>query len=445
VSDPDGSRRMDAGQAQPAETPGDEFPALWLPAQAWMTAAATRRVLAALTSSGREARFVGGCVRDSLLGQPVRDIDIATPLAPEAVIAHLEAAGIRAVPTGLSHGTITAVADAQPFEVTTLRRDVETDGRHARVDFTDSWTEDAARRDFTFNALSCRPDGAVFDPFGGISDLRAGIVRFVGAARDRIREDVLRILRYFRFHTRFGIGGFDPDALAACRELAPLLPTLSAERVRTELLRLLESDRSAATWRVMVEIGVIRQLVPEATAVSRLATLIVCEHRVGLSGAGRALVRLAALLTKAGRTPRAIADSLRLSRQERARLEALMAPPASVRIDQTPAAWRQALVAARDADLFVDLALLDAADRGEACDTASLGAALETILETAQLWRHSRFPLAGGDVAAAGVPPGPRIRAILSELESWWASESCRPDREACLAALQRRLAADRF
>lgn len=432
----------DRGPSARSGTPDEpaaaaDQPALWLPVQAWMTAQPTRRVVAALTATGREARFVGGCVRDSLLGQAVHDIDIATPLRPDAVTAALAAAGIKAVPTGMSHGTVTAVADGQPFEVTTLRRDVETDGRHARVHFTDSWTEDAARRDFTFNALSCRPDGAVFDPFGGIADLKAGVVRFVGNAHDRIREDVLRILRYFRFHARFGVGGCDPEALGACRALAPLLPSLSAERVRSELLRLLQSDRSPQTWATMIDLGVVAALLPEAACVGRLQALVACERALGLRGADRALARLAALLETNGPGARAIADRLRLSKQERTRLEHLKAPPVAVQADAGPSAWREALVTLRDASLLVDLVLLDLADRGRPCSAA----ALTSLFETTALWQRASFPVSGGDVVSAGVAPGPRVRTLLADLERWWAREGFAPDRAACLSRLRHALA----
>lgn len=415
-------------------------PALWLPPQPWMSAAPTRRVLAALTQSGREARFVGGCVRDSVLGVPVSDIDIATPLTPDQVTAHLERAGLKAVPTGAAHGTITAVAAGQAFEVTTLRRDVETFGRHARVAYTDSWTEDAARRDFTFNALSCRPDGAVFDPFGGLADLQAGVVRFVGSAQARIREDVLRILRYFRFQARFGTGGCDAEALAACRELAPLLPTLSAERVRVELLRLLTAARCAPTWQLMIDTGVIGFLLPEAQRVEHLAALVACEQRLGLAGAARALVRLAAVLATDGAGARRIAERLRLSKQERLRLERLVAPGLAVRLDQPPAAWREALVTLRSEAVLLDLALLDAADRALPCDRDALGA----LIDTGKAWQAASFPLTGDDVLAAGVAPGPQVRILLAKLERWWARAGFTPDRGACLQALQHRLAAER-
>ena len=203
-----------------------------LPPQPWLDTVDTRAVIDALEKDGTRVRFIGGCVRDAIAHRPVQDIDIATPDPPETVIALLEGAGIRAIPTGLDHGTVTAVSGGASFEVTTLRKDVATDGRHATVEFTDDWLEDAKRRDFTINAMSATPDGDVFDPFDGISDLAHGRVRFIGLARDRIAEDYLRILRFFRFHGSYGRPPVDKDALAACRAHADGLSELSGERIR---------------------------------------------------------------------------------------------------------------------------------------------------------------------------------------------------------------------
>ena len=209
--------------------------------QAWMTAPETRAVVAALSAAGAEVRFVGGCVRDALAGRRVKDVDLATTDRPERVIELLQAAGLKAVPTGLDHGTVTAIAGHRPFEITTLREDVETDGRRARVAFTDDWQADAARRDLTFNAMSCSPEGDLFDPFGGRADLAAGRGRFVGDPRARIQEDYLRLLRFFRFQAHYGRVPPEPATLAVLRDLAPQLASLSGERLRSELLRLLEA------------------------------------------------------------------------------------------------------------------------------------------------------------------------------------------------------------
>ncbi|MEM9682546.1 MAG: CCA tRNA nucleotidyltransferase, partial [Pseudomonadota bacterium] len=248
-----------------------------LRSQPWMVAPETVAVLDALEHAGAEARFVGGCVRDSLIGRQVGDIDIATDAVPERVTEALQAADIRAIPTGIDHGTITAVANGVPFEITTLRRDVETFGRHATVAYTDDWIEDAARRDFTINALSLGRDGTLFDPFGGEADLRAGRIRFVGDARARIQEDVLRLLRFFRFHAYYGRNGLDADGLAACREFATRLSGLSAERIWTELRRLLLAPEPTFVLREMGASDILAEILPEARLFDGLERLIVLE------------------------------------------------------------------------------------------------------------------------------------------------------------------------
>src|SRR5215468_4177027 len=245
--------------------------------QPWMIAAETVAVMAALAAAGGEARFVGGCVRDALLGRKVSDIDIATHEPPERVMNLLSRAGIKAIPTGIKHGTVTAVVGVRHFEITTLRRDVETYGRHARVEYTDDWAADAARRDFTMNALFCSADGTIYDPFGGLADLRAQRVRFVGDPAERIREDVLRLLRFFRFHAHYGKPPPDPPALAACRDLAHLLPTLSGERVCAETLKLLSAPQPADVVDLMRESGVLAHFLPEATGIDRMRALVAAE------------------------------------------------------------------------------------------------------------------------------------------------------------------------
>ena len=240
----------------------------------WMIADATRAVMKALAADGGEARFVGGCVRDSILDRPVGDIDIATHEPPQRVIELLTAAGIKALPTGIAHGTVTAVVDTEHFEITTLRLDLKTDGRRAEVAFTSDWSEDAARRDLTINALSMTEDGDIHDPFGGLDDLAARRVRFVGDAETRITEDVLRLLRFFRFFGSYGRPPADADALAAAAKLAHLLPTLSGERVWSELRRLLCGPDPAALFQLMADHGVLDPLLPGTPWIARLAALI---------------------------------------------------------------------------------------------------------------------------------------------------------------------------
>ena len=403
-----------------------------LPLQPWMTAPESRRVMAALG----EARFIGGCVRDALLGLPVSDIDIATPLPPEETTRRLEAAGIRVVPTGIRHGTVTAVTGGRHFEITTLRRDLVCDGRHAEVAFTDDWRTDAARRDFTVNALSCTVTGELFDPFGGVEDLASRTIRFIGSPEDRIREDVLRLLRYFRFYARYGGDAPDPAALAACGALAPLLPGLSGERVRAELFRLLGGPRPAAVWALMAAAGVSRHLLPEATRGERLAALTALEAALGLDGPDRAVPRLAALLEVGRAGALSVAGRLRLSVAERERLLALALPACAVDAGAEPAALRRTLAALGCGELFRDLALLStAAGAGEGA------AALTPVLAALQQWRGARFPLTGRDVLARGVAPGPDVGRLLAAVRDWWAERGFAPDREMCVAELTYRIA----
>ncbi len=239
-----------------------------------MKARATRAVLRALKG---EARFVGGCVRDTLLKRPIGDIDIATPLPPEEVMRRLAAARIKAVPTGLAHGTVTAVVEGRAFEITTLRRDVETFGHRARVAFTADWEADSRRRDFTMNALFLAADGEVLDYHDGLGDLRRGKVRFVGDPETRIREDVLRLLRFYRFHAWYGRGAADRAARAACRALAPLVPTLSGERVQAETMKLLRAPDPLPSLALMAKDGVLAQIVPVARPLRALRRLVRIE------------------------------------------------------------------------------------------------------------------------------------------------------------------------
>ena len=292
-----------------------------------MTAPETKAVIAALTAGGAEVRFVGGCVRDAAIGRAVTDVDIATHDLPETVIELLQAARLKVVPTGLKHGTVTAVVKGQHFEITTLRRDVETFGRHARVEFTDDWAADAARRDFTMNAMFLGIDGTLYDPFGGLADLRAGRVRFVGDARQRIKEDVLRLLRFFRFHARYGRGAPDAEGLAACRALAPLLPTLSAERVRDETLKLLRAPAPADVLRLMAREDILARYLPEAHKFERLAALTALPTE---RDAPDGLRRLAAVLDVDGAGAREVATRLRFSNAEIKRLGAALGASAGL-------------------------------------------------------------------------------------------------------------------
>ena len=401
-----------------------------------MTAPATRRVVAALGAAGTEVRFVGGCVRDAVLARPVQDIDIATPDPPDRVMELLAQAGIRAIPTGIAHGTVTALADGMAFEITTLRHDVETFGRHARVAFTDDWVADAARRDFTVNALSCTPDGSLYDPFGGLADLKAGRIRFVGDPEARIREDVLRLLRFFRFYAHYGVPPPDAAALAAARALAPLLPALSGERVRDEILKLLGAPDPASVIALMRDQEVLRHILPEAVNPERLRALVTIEGiaPARLVAGADPLRRLAALLEASTTAAVAVAARLRLSNAERERLAGLAEPP-PVSPDLDPQARRR-LLYALGAERFRDSALLAwAADiAGRPMTVRQEVEAWTDLLDTAVDRMPPVFPLKGRDLLDLGMPPGPAVGRVLAEIERWWIEKDFAPDRAACLA-----------
>jgi len=363
-----------------------------LPAADWTRREDLARLVAVLGPGN--ARYVGGAVRDTLLGIPVKDVDIATPLLPLKVIGKLKDAGIQAVPTGIEHGTVTAVLPEGPVEITTLRHDVSTDGRRATVAFANDWQDDAARRDFTINALYADPaTGEVFDWFGGLADLAARRVRFIGDPHQRIREDHLRILRYFRFQARFGSQPADVQSESACTELAATLKGLSRERVGMEMMNLLGLVDPAPTVARMAELGVLPVVLPEAD-VAALVALVVAETRQQV--APDALRRLAALLPADVALAEAVASRFRLSGVQKKRL-ALAAGRDGVPGDPRALAYRLGNAAALDRLLL---------GGGE---VASLNG-----------WAIPVFPLKGGDIVARGVKAGPDVARTLRAVESAW-------------------------
>ena len=370
-----------------------------LPAQAWVDGPEAARLLAALEASSGETRMVGGAVRDALLGQRTGDIDLATRFVPADIMERTKAAGLRAIPTGIAHGTITVLADGHPFEVTTLRRDVSTDGRRATVAFTRDWQEDAARRDFTMNALYADPlTGAVFDPVGGLPDLAAGSVRFIGDPLQRIAEDHLRILRFFRFHARFGRDTPDPAAIAACAARANDLMALSRERVRDELLKLLAAPDPVPTVRLMRAHGIFAPILPEAADVDALERLVAHEAEAAVPACG--LRRLAALLPPDAALLDSVGHRLRLSTAERKRLAATASRASALPTDiRQLAYWEGAETAA-------DLWLLAGHDP----------VALQALIG----WTRPKPPLSGGDLIAAGMTPGPAVATRLRAIERHW-------------------------
>ena len=416
-----------------------------------MTGQAAGEVLAAISNGDTLARFVGGCVRDAVLGRCASDIDIATPLAPDEVMKRLRAAGLKAVPTGIAHGTVTAVAQGQPFEITTLRVDVETDGRHAVVAFTDDWRADALRRDFTMNALSADPDGTVHDYVGGIDDALAGRVRFVGDPEQRIAEDVLRLLRFFRFLAHYGRFPAEEAALAACVAFAPQISALSGERIRVELFKLLSAPDPCPVWQLMADKGIAARIIGVA------GNLRVLQGLVPLEDPADPVRRLAALLVAPGAEPNrarydaheetqadgdsavgrsdALAGRLRLSNAERERLLAMMANRAAVGPDVDCAGMR-ALVYRCGQIQAEDVLMVTQAARPWP------GARFQELLAVARGWQPPTLPIGGEDLLDLGLSPGPEVGEVLRAVEAWWVAGDFRADREACLADARARATA---
>jgi poly(A) polymerase len=368
--------------------------------EAWRHQRGMARMLDALGAADGLTRYVGGAIRDDLLGLEVNDIDLATRIPPDEVMRRLRIARIKAVPTGIDHGTITAVSGGHPYEVTTLRRDVSTDGRRAEVVFTDDWVEDAARRDFTINALSADPvTGEIFDYFGGLDDIARRRVRFIGDPLLRIAEDHLRILRFFRFHARFGAGEPDPEALDACAARANDLMALSRERIADELLKLLGLPDPAPTVKVMLDRGILKPVIPEivANAVDRLEALIRDERSAGI--APDPVRRLAALLPHEPDLAAEIAARLRFSNKARNRLKSAVV----AEIDLPP----RALAYRLGVDRAIDRLLL----AGEVDRAGQIAG-----------WTPPRLPIGGGALIARGLAQGPGVARMLRRIEDRWVA-----------------------
>ena len=369
-----------------------------LDAEKWRKKRGVARILKALGAPDGLIRYVGGAVRDELLGLPVSDVDFATRLRPEDVIERLEKAHIKAVPTGIDHGTITAVADGHPAEITTLRADVSTDGRRATVAFTDDWMADASRRDFTINALYADPEtGEVHDYFGGLEDLEARSVRFIGDPLVRIAEDHLRILRFFRFHARFGTGEPDEAALDACTARANDLMALSRERIADELLKLLALADPSATVSLMIDRGILRPVVPEIETAERLQRLISAEEKAGFEP--DAIRRLAALLPRDPESAESIAARLKLSNRARKRIG--LAAEAELGANPRALAYWLGTEGAQDRLLLA----------GKHADAAALAD-----------WPVPRLPVSGGQLIKRGVPQGPLVAKTLQAIERRWVA-----------------------
>jgi poly(A) polymerase len=375
--------------------------ALSLDAAKWRKKRGMRRLLGALGADEGLTRYVGGAIRDDLLGLPLSDIDLATQIRPDEVTRRLEKARIKAVPTGIDHGTITAVSDGQPFEITTLRRDVSTDGRRATVAFTNDWKEDAARRDFTINALFADPvTGELFDYFGGLADLKQRHIRFIGDPLQRIAEDHLRILRFFRFHARFDAGEPDEAALDACTARANDLMALSRERIADELLKLLDMPDPTRTLRIMLERAILKPILPEIELerLSVLGALISAERDAAVEP--NALRHLAALLPREAAIADDIGVRLRLSNKARKRL----ACAAEQQLGSSP----QALAYRSGAECAVDRLLL----AGRADEARQLAS-----------WHRPRLPISGGQLIKRGLAEGPVVARTLRTIDDRWVED----------------------
>ena len=399
----------------------------------WMTAPETAAVMDALEAAGGPdcARFVGGCVRNAVLGKPIADIDIATTLTPDAVTQALEAAGLRAVPTGVEHGTVTAVANHKPFEVTTLRRDVETDGRRAVVAFTTDWLEDAYRRDFTLNSLYARRDGSIYDPTGhGVADAKAGRIVFMGDAEQRLREDHLRSLRFFRFLAWYGRGEPDAEAVAAVTRLKDQVANLAAERISAELLKLFAADDPRAAVRLMAETGVLAVALPGAENLARFDALV--EIETDQLFEADALLRLAALLPDDEVAAGRLARDLRLSNAERDRLVAALAPVPKLKSWMSPREIRRA-VYRLGPQAFRDRAKLAWAEANRTATTPQW----RGMIALGDGWVRPAFPLTGEDVIKAGAPKGPMVGQVLKEVEDWWVDHDFIDDPMSAIEKLK--------
>lgn len=401
--------------------------------QPWMTAPATQAVIAALEAAGgpRAVRFVGGCVRDAIMGRLAGDIDIATTLTPDQVVRALTAAGLKSAPTGVDHGTITAIAGGAPFEITTLRRDVATDGRRAVVAFTTDWAEDAQRRDFRLNALYADSAGIITDPTGqGLADARAGRIVFVGDPVSRIREDHLRILRFFRFLAWYGRGDPDAPALAACQALAGTLSGISAERIARELLKLLAAPDPREAVALMRTTGVLAAVLPESAPTARFEALVGIEKDRLIETDPE--LRLAALLPGDPKVATAAAERLRLSGAQRERLAA--AAGSEPRI----ASWMSAKEVRRAVYRLGVRAFYDRVKLAwAASERPAVEAQWRALLSQAESWTAPVLPVSGEDAIALGAPKGPRVGQALREVEAWWIDHDFPQDRSRAMERLR--------
>ena len=408
-------------------------------AEPWFSAPALTRVFNLINADGGEARVVGGAVRNSLMGLPVADIDMATTLLPDEVVARAKKAGIKSVPTGIDHGTVTLVIEGAPFEVTTLRRDVETDGRRAEVAFGSDWKVDAERRDLTINALYANAKGEVIDLVGGLPDIEKRHVRFIGNAAERVAEDYLRVLRFFRFFAHYGSGRPDADGLRACAKARSKLGTLSAERVWSEMKKLLSARDPGRALLWMRQAGVLSEILPESEkwGIDAIPALVAAEQAFGWQP--EPLLRLAAIVPPDVERLEAMAKRLRLSKTEAAFFSAwAKAPRLPAVIADTAFARLLYRHGSHGLDTSLKLALAASRQKSEN-DPAQLAETgrLWGLLGKTENWQKPVFPLTGADVLAAGIAAGPRVGEVLGMLEDQWVEGNFNADRATLVARLQ--------
>ncbi len=382
---------------------------LHLPDHPWLSAPPLTRLLSLLNEDELTARLVGGCVRDCLLGREITDIDIACSLLPQESMSRLQKAGIKVIATGIKHGTITAVTDKRNFEITTLRRDEENYGRHARVAFTDNWLEDARRRDFTINALYLDGDGSLYDPCNGLTDISARRIRFIGDANDRIREDALRILRFFRFSARIGDGELEPEGLAACIKNKKLIDNLSGERLAQEIFKILEAEQLLPVIKVMDRSGILAHILPGHGDLAKFNDYVRLENALERADP---LARLACL---AGPAVEEISHHLRLSNRQAKILTAYEARDIPIDPEMSEKTIRQSLYQYGRAP-FVFALLQSWAEQGADAGDENYG----HILDYAEEWQIPDFPVKGRDLMARGIKGGPEMGRILQRLEQEW-------------------------
>jgi poly(A) polymerase len=380
----------------------------------------TQQLFQIFEDQGIQPRFVGGCVRDAILGMAAHDVDIAVPISPDEIIHVLSTAKIHTIPTGYEFGTITAVIDSRPFQITSLRKDWETDGRHPRVTYGKDWKGDAARRDFTMNALYADKDGVIYDYFKGVEDLKAGVIRFVGDAHQRIEEDYLRILRYFRFLAWYGHGPIHEEAIEACTALSPGLNGLSRERIGHEFLKLLGAPQPCPSLKFMNQCGAASFILPHPINLQAL------EAVLNFDEPSTTLCRLAAL-SLPQIDGKGLAKALRLSGKQKQYLN-----DCAKRLGDYPSSERTIYhnLYQDGVEFFKDLTILSLALR----PLSSTPSILQAAFRIAASWETPSFPLKGQDLIEIGIKAGPELGSLLKQCETWWINQGFQPDREACLA-----------